>query len=171
LCPDSIDNIAVPNTSRFLGRSGSYSAEGNPPLAGDVQDHDALAPLLRNVHRKRPFVTMCFVDRGYAGDEAQRAAYEASRIAITVVKRTDKQIKGFVVLPKRGGRKNARLDQSRPASRQGFRGNYRVCARLVAHRPGFPAHAQDREALTCARVISSQALRIEPSFVSIGLRP
>jgi transposase len=67
----------------------------------DVQDRDALAPLLRDVHRKSPFVTMCFVDSGYAGDEAQRAAYEASRIAITVVKRTDKQIKGFVVLPKR----------------------------------------------------------------------
>jgi transposase len=67
----------------------------------DVQDRDALAPLLRDVHRKSPFVTMAFVDGGYAGDEAQRAAFEASRIAITVVKRTDKQIKGFVVLPKR----------------------------------------------------------------------
>ncbi len=44
---------------------------------------------------------MSFVDGGYQGDEAQRAAYEASRIAITVVKRTDKQVKGFIVLPKR----------------------------------------------------------------------
>lgn len=46
-------------------------------------------------------MTRAFVDGGYAGDDAQRAAFAASRIAITVVKRTDKQIKGFVVLPKR----------------------------------------------------------------------
>lgn len=67
----------------------------------DVQDRDALAPLLRDVRRKSPFVTMCFADSGYNGDEALRAAFEASRIAVTVVKRTDKQVKGFVVLPKR----------------------------------------------------------------------
>lgn len=67
----------------------------------DVQDRDALAPLLRDVHRKSPWVETCFADSGYAGDEAQRAAFEASRIAITVVKRTDKQVNGFVVLPKR----------------------------------------------------------------------
>jgi transposase len=67
----------------------------------DVQDRDALAPLLKEVRAKSPFVTMAFVDSGYRGDEAQRAAFEASRIATTVVKRTDKQIKGFVVLPKR----------------------------------------------------------------------
>lgn len=67
----------------------------------DVQDRDALAPLLKDVRAKSPFVTMAFVDSGYRGDEAERAAFEASRIPITVVKRTDKQIKGFVVLPKR----------------------------------------------------------------------
>ena len=44
---------------------------------------------------------MSFVDGGYQGDEAQRVAIEASRISITVVKRTDKQVSGFVVLPKR----------------------------------------------------------------------
>lgn len=67
----------------------------------NVQDRDALAPLLRETHRKSPFVTMCFVDGGYKGDEAQRAAYEASRISITVVQRSDKRVEGFVVLPKR----------------------------------------------------------------------
>ncbi len=67
----------------------------------DVQDRDALAPLLKTVHRKSPWVKMSFVDGGYQGDEAQRAAFEASRISITVVKRTDKEVKGFVVLPKR----------------------------------------------------------------------
>ena len=69
----------------------------------DTQDRDALAPLLREAHRKSPFVTMCFVDSGYKGDEAQRAAFEASRISVTVVQRNDKQIKGFIVLPKRCG--------------------------------------------------------------------
>jgi transposase len=69
--------------------------------AANVQDRDALAPLLKDVRAKSPFVTMAFVDSGYQGYEAQRAAFEASRIAMTVVKRTDKQIKGFVVLPKR----------------------------------------------------------------------
>jgi len=67
----------------------------------DTQDRDALAPVLREVRRKSPFVTMSFVDGGYAGDEAQRAAFEASRISVTVVQRNDKHIKGFVVLPKR----------------------------------------------------------------------
>ena len=69
--------------------------------AASVQDRDALAPLLEAVHRNSPWVKMSFVDGGYRGDEAQRAAFEASRISITVVKRTDTQIKGFVVLPKR----------------------------------------------------------------------
>ena len=67
----------------------------------DTQDRDALEPVLREVHRKSPFVTMSFVDSGYIGDEAQRAAFEASRISVTVVKRNDRQIKGFIVLPKR----------------------------------------------------------------------
>ncbi|MCI4684772.1 transposase [Candidatus Rhodoblastus alkanivorans] len=67
----------------------------------DVQDRDALAPLLKAVHRKSPWVKMSFVDGGYQGDEAKRAAFEASRISITVVKRTDKEVKGFTVLPKR----------------------------------------------------------------------
>ena len=31
----------------------------------------------------------------------QRAAFEASRIAVTIVKRPDKEVEGFVVLPKR----------------------------------------------------------------------
>jgi transposase len=68
----------------------------------DTQDRDALAPVLREAPRKSPFVTMCFVARGYNGDEAQRAAFEASRISIPVVKRTDKQVKGFYVFPSAG---------------------------------------------------------------------
>ena len=66
-----------------------------------VQDRDALAPLLEAVHRKSPLVTISFVDGGYQGAEAQARAFAASGISITVVKRTDKQIKGFVALPMR----------------------------------------------------------------------
>ena len=67
----------------------------------DIQDRDALAPLLSEVHRKYPSVTMSFVDGGYVGQVAQQLAYEASHIAITVVKRSDTAIKGFISLPKR----------------------------------------------------------------------
>ncbi|MDE8346476.1 MAG: IS5 family transposase [Acidocella sp.] len=69
--------------------------------AASTQDRDALAPLLGAVRRKSPWVKMAFVDGGYQGDEAQRAAFEASRITVTIVKRTDKKVKEFVVLPKR----------------------------------------------------------------------
>lgn len=51
--------------------------------------------------QKSPWVELAFVDGGYAGDETQRAAFEASRIKISVVKRSDRTVKGFVVLPKR----------------------------------------------------------------------
>ena len=67
----------------------------------NVQDRDALAPMLREVHRKSPMVTMSFVDGGYNGEDAQRVAFEASHIAITVVKRSDPTLKAFVALPKR----------------------------------------------------------------------
>jgi len=67
----------------------------------DVQDRDALPPLLKAVHQKSPWVELAFVDGGYSGDETQRAAFEASRIKVSVVKRSDRSVKGFVVLPKR----------------------------------------------------------------------
>jgi transposase len=67
----------------------------------DVQDRDALPDLLEAVSKRAPWVKLAFVDGGYAGDETARAAFEASRIRLQVVKRTDKDVKGFVVLPKR----------------------------------------------------------------------
>jgi transposase len=67
----------------------------------DVQDRDALPPLLNAVHQKSPWVELAFVDGAYSGDETQRAAFEASRIKVSVVKRSDRSVKGFVVLPKR----------------------------------------------------------------------
>jgi len=67
----------------------------------DVQNRDALPTLLKAVSRKNPWIEIAFVDGGYAGDETQRAAFEASRIRVSVVKRSDRTVKGFVVLPKR----------------------------------------------------------------------
>jgi len=67
----------------------------------DVQDRAALPALLKAVARKSPWVQLAFVDGGYAGDETQRAAFEASRIRVSVVKRSDRSVKGFVLLPKR----------------------------------------------------------------------
>ena len=69
--------------------------------AADVQDRDALPDLLEAVSRKSPWVKLAFMDGGYAGDETARAAFEASRIHISVVKRSDRLVKGFIVLPKR----------------------------------------------------------------------
>ena len=67
----------------------------------DVQDRDALPALLKAVSQKSPWVELAFVDGGYSGDKTQRAAFEASRIKVSVVKRSDRTVKGFVVLPKR----------------------------------------------------------------------
>jgi transposase len=67
----------------------------------DVQDRDALPALLKAVSQKSPWIELAFVDGGYSGDETQRAAFKASRIKVSVVKRSDRTVKGFVVLPKR----------------------------------------------------------------------
>jgi transposase len=67
----------------------------------DVQDRDALPALLNAVSQKSPWVQLAFADGGYAGAETQRAAFEASRIRVSVVKRSDRSVKGFIVLPKR----------------------------------------------------------------------
>lgn len=67
----------------------------------DVQDRDALPALLKAVSQKSPWVQLAFVDGGYAGAATQRAAFEASRIGVSVVKRSDRSVKGFIVLPKR----------------------------------------------------------------------
>lgn len=90
---------------------------------------------------------------GYQGDEAQRAAFEASRISIIVVKRTDTQIKGFVVLPKTVVcRTHIRLDQPRAAPRKGFRGDNRILARMATIDSCFPAHSKAREVKSTARL-------------------
>jgi transposase len=70
-----------------------------PPA--DTQDRDALAPALREAHRKSPFVTMGFADSGYNGDEAQRGPRSNRAASPSPSERNDKQIKGFVVSRKR----------------------------------------------------------------------
>ena len=109
-----------------------------------VQDRDALAPMLGAVHRKSPWVTMSFVDSGYQGDEAQRAAYEASRISITVVKRTDTTVKGFIVLPKRWvvERTLGWINRARRLSKD-FEATIESLARVAPIGPRFPPHAKD----------------------------
>lgn len=67
----------------------------------DTQDRDALPALLKAVSRKSPWVELAFVDGGCAGDETRRAAFEARQIRVSVVKRSDRSVKGFVVLPNR----------------------------------------------------------------------
>jgi transposase len=83
----AVDTLGLPITCRVT--------------TADVQDRDALPSLLKAVIQKSPWVKLAFVDGGYAGDETQRAAYEASRIRLSVVKRSDRQVKGFIVLPMR----------------------------------------------------------------------
>ena len=66
-----------------------------------MPDRHALPTLLKAVSQKSPWIKLAFVDGGYCGDETQRAAFEASRIQVSVVKHSDRTVKGFVVLPKR----------------------------------------------------------------------
>jgi len=109
----------------------------------DVQDRDALPPLLKAVHGKSPWVKMSFVDGGYQGDEAQRAAFEASRISITVGKRTDKEVKGFIVLPKRWvvARTLGWINRARRLSKD-FEATIEIRSRVAAIGLGFPSHAK-----------------------------
>ena len=99
--------------------------------------------MLGAVHRRSPWVTMSFVDSGYQGDEAQRAADEASRISITVVKRTDTTVKGFVVLPKRWvvERTLGWINRARRLSKD-FEATIKF-ARVAPIGPRFPPHAKD----------------------------
>jgi len=47
------------------------------------------------------WVELTFFDSRYANDEVQRVAFVAGRVAVILVKRTGRSLKGFVVLPKR----------------------------------------------------------------------
>jgi hypothetical protein len=54
---------------------------------------------LRLKHQKSPGRSR-ICRRRICWQETQRPAYEASRIRLTVVKRTDREVKGFIVLSK-----------------------------------------------------------------------
>ena len=120
----------------------------------DTQDRDALAPLLREAHRKSPFVTMCFVDfrlqgrRGAArrvrGEPDLRHRRPAQRQANQGLHRVAEAL---------GRREDVRLDQPGKTPRQRLRGDHRVRARMAAHRSRIPAHATPRKALRSASVI------------------
>jgi len=87
-----VDSQSVKATEAGGPRGFARGREDQRPQASDRRRYartadripdrprDALAPLLRDVRHKSPFVTMYFVDSGYNGDEAQRAVFKASRI-------------------------------------------------------------------------------------------
>jgi len=100
----------------------------------DVQDRDALAPILRSVKHKSPWVKVAFADGGYNGDEAQRAAFEASRIEVVVVKRTDKKNQRLRRSTEAMDRRtDPRLDQPLPQISKRLRGHNRIGPRLDAN--------------------------------------
>ena len=68
----------------------------------DVQDRDALPSLLKAVSQRSPLIELAFADGGYSGDETQRAAFEASRIKVSVVKRSDRTVKASSCCPNAG---------------------------------------------------------------------
>lgn len=104
----------------------------------DVQDRDALAPILRAVKRKNPWVKVAFADGGYNGDEAQRAAFEASRIEVVVVKRTDKKNQRLRRSSEAMDRRtDPRLDQPLPQISKRLRGHNRIGPRLDAKLPSL----------------------------------
>ncbi len=64
-----------------------------------VRDRDGLAPLLRRIRRRFPFLDLVFADGGYQGEVAALAA-RAGRLGLAIVKRSDRGA-GFILLPKR----------------------------------------------------------------------
>ena len=73
---------------------------------GSVRRNRSVCPLRGSLLVQRPprealSPTLVKTHNELTGDETQRAAYEASQIRLKVVKRSDKAIKGFIILPKR----------------------------------------------------------------------
>ena len=113
---------------------------------------------------RAPCVTMSFVNSGYNGDEARRAAFEASRISVTVVKRNNKQIKGFIVLPKRWvvERTFGWINRAR-RPRQRLRSDNQVFARMAPHRPRLPAHPTPRQDSRSTNMIFKEDRALAPA--------
>ena len=58
----------------------------------DIQDRDGAPPLMRTSRRRWPFVTLAFMDGGYAGDRVA----SATAIRVEIVRRPKGQV-GFAV--------------------------------------------------------------------------
>ena len=66
----------------------------------DVQDRDAIAPLLKQSTKMFPSLHKALADGGYQGEPTAAAVLEAAGIPLEIVKRSD-GTKGFKVIPKR----------------------------------------------------------------------
>ena len=66
----------------------------------DVQDRDAIAPLLRQTTKMFPSLTNALADGGYQGAATAAAVLAEAGIPLEIVKRSD-GAKGFKVIPKR----------------------------------------------------------------------
>ena len=66
----------------------------------DVQDRDAIAPLLKQSRAMFPSLQKALADGGYQGESTATAVLEAAGIPLEIVKRSD-GTKGFKVIPKR----------------------------------------------------------------------
>jgi transposase len=112
----------------------------------DVQDRDALPDLLQAVIQKSPWVNSRLSMA--AGDETARAAYQASRIRLSVVKRTDRAGQGvYRAAEALDRRADIRLGKPSPPPDQGLRGVDLFVTGLVHAVHGFPADTQDRQGL------------------------
>jgi transposase len=67
---------------------------------GDIQDRDAIAPLLKVARKMFPSLARAIADGGYQGAATAAEVRTQASIPLEIVKRSDK-VKGFVVLPKR----------------------------------------------------------------------
>jgi hypothetical protein len=115
---------------------------------------------LKDLSQISPWVKFAFVDGGYAGDETQRAADEASRIKVIIVKYNKREVKGLIVLPKRWVVQRTLGRLNRAPSRKGLRGPFPCCllTSLAPSGPGLPAPATDRQRLRPRLMISRRAL-------------
>ena len=119
----------------------------------DTQDRDALAPVLREVRRKSPFVTMSFVDSGYnltshsAPPSKQVVSPSPSSNAMT------SKSMASSCCPSVGSSNGRSAGSTSQTPRQRLRSDNRVLARMAPHRPRLPAHATPRQALRSTNVI------------------
>jgi transposase len=66
---------------------------------GNIQDRDAIAPMLKVARARFPSLKAALADGGYQGAVTADAVRKASGLPLEIVKRSD--AKGFKALPKR----------------------------------------------------------------------